>query len=126
LARVADALRQQLEVVFGQCITFKGEKRESSETSLVAGTAEVQRVSGIAAGGLVGTATGGAVVHSSITAREVDGIAAGVKVDKIGPGPKPICQPRKGIDAPSISNGERLAHRRAAAPSREGVRSADV
>jgi hypothetical protein len=85
LVTIADALRQQLETIYGQRLTFKGEQREPSGTPLVIGVAEVKRVSGLAAGVIAGTITAGEV-RGKITAEQVDkdAVAAGVKVDKIG------------------------------------------
>jgi hypothetical protein len=61
LVAIADALRQQLETVYGQRITFKGEQREPSGAPLVVGTAEVKRVSGLAAGVIAVAVTEGEV-----------------------------------------------------------------
>lgn len=85
LIAIADALRQQLETIYGQRITFRGEQREPSGTPLVIGTAEVKRVAGLAAGVIAGAITAGEV-RGSIKAEQVDngGVAAGVKVHKIG------------------------------------------
>jgi hypothetical protein len=85
LVSVVDALRQQLETVYGQRITFRGEQREPSGTPLVVGTAELKRIAGLAAGVIGGTVTEGEV-RGKVTAEEVvsGGVAAGVKLDKIG------------------------------------------
>jgi hypothetical protein len=85
LVAIADTLRQQLETIYGQRLTFKGEQREPSGTPLVIGTAEVKRVAGLAAGVIAGTITAGEV-RGSLKAEQVDsgGVAAGVKIDKIG------------------------------------------
>ena len=50
LVAKADALRRELEAVFGQRITFKGEPREPSGTPVVVGTAEVEQLAGDVAG----------------------------------------------------------------------------
>jgi hypothetical protein len=114
LISTTDALRQQLEGIYGQRITFKGEReRPPSGTPLVVGEAEVRRLTGLAGGVIAGTVTegevrgkikveqvesagvGGGVIVDSVTggkiqgkmnAEQVDrgGTAAGVKVDKIG------------------------------------------
>lgn len=85
LIAIADALRQQLETIYGQRLTFKGEQRQPSGTPLVIGTAEVKSVAGLAAGVIAGAITVGEI-RGSLKADMVEsgGIAAGVKVDKVG------------------------------------------
>ena len=85
LVDIADILRQQLETIYGQRLTFTGEPRQPSGTPLVIGTAEVKSVAGLAAGVIAGTITVGEI-RGSIKAERVEsgGTAAAVKVDKIG------------------------------------------
>jgi hypothetical protein len=87
LVMKADALRRQLEMVFGQRITFKGESREPTGTPVVFGKADVEELAGEAAGVVAGTITLGEI-RGEVTVKRVEagGKAYGVKVDRIGPG----------------------------------------
>ena len=84
LFAAADGLRRALEAIYGQRITFKGEKRESSGPTVI-GRADVETVAGDAAairarlvksGRLEGTATAKRV--------ETGGKLTGVEIDSLG------------------------------------------
>jgi hypothetical protein len=85
LIAAVETLRQQLEIVFGQRITLKGEKRERSGVPVVVGSADVRRVKGIAAGILASNVTEGEL-RGTFRAEEVEsgGVGSGVKVDNLG------------------------------------------
>ena len=81
----ADMLRRQLEAIYGQRITFRGEPRASSGTPVVVGTADLETIAGQAAGVIAGTIASG-TIHGELRAKRVEpgAQAAGVKVDRIG------------------------------------------
>jgi hypothetical protein len=85
LTAKADALRRQLEAVFGQRITFQGERRPPSGTPIVVGIAEVNTIAGEAAG-LVAVTIAGGEVRGELKSDKVEagGKAYGLKVDRIG------------------------------------------
>jgi len=84
LVAKADALRRQLEAVFGQRITFKGETRPASGTPVVVGIADVRTIAGEAAGLVAGTIERGEV-RGELKADKVEagGKGYGLKVDRI-------------------------------------------
>jgi hypothetical protein len=79
-----DALRQMLEAVYQQRITFKGEKRPPSGPT-VEGKVDVEKVEGLVAAVRAGTITAGKV-SGEAKAKEVapGGTLTGVEVEKIG------------------------------------------
>jgi hypothetical protein len=85
LAAKADVLRRQLETVFSQRITFKGEPRPPSGTPVVVGIADVKTIAGEAAGLVAGTIVSGEI-RGELRADKVEagGKAYGLKVDRIG------------------------------------------
>jgi hypothetical protein len=84
LARV-DALRKALEIVIGQRLTFRREKRPEAEGPIVRGRINVDEVLGYVAGVVAGSITSG-TVDGEVQAKKVDekGRAIGVQVDQIG------------------------------------------
>jgi hypothetical protein len=84
LASAVDGLRQALEVVYGQRITFKGERREPSGPA-VFGRAEVERVEGDVAGVRARLIRSGRVTGEA-HAKDVPagGKLSGVDVDTVG------------------------------------------
>jgi hypothetical protein len=80
LAKV-DALRQMLEAVYQQRITFKGEHRPAGPT--VEGRIDVEQVAGYVAG-VRARAIAGGKVSGEVKAKTVEGEAAGVDADRIG------------------------------------------
>jgi len=86
LLQTADALRQAMEAVYGQRITFCGEPRPPSGP-LVVGEANVNDVLGYVAGLRARKIIGGSVT-GRVTAKRVDrgGQAIGLDVGTIGPG----------------------------------------
>ena len=85
LLGTADALRQAMEAVYGQRITFAGEPRPPSGPG-VAGEANVDDVLGYVAGLRARRIIGGSVT-GRVTAKRVGpgGQAIGLEVDTIGP-----------------------------------------
>lgn len=85
LLGTADALRQAMEAVYGQRITFAGEPRPPSGPG-VAGEANVDDVLGYVAGLRARKIIGGSVT-GRVTAKRVGpgGQAIGLEVDTIGP-----------------------------------------
>jgi hypothetical protein len=85
LLESADAVRGLLEAVYGQRITFRGERRASSGP-VVEGEIDVDVVAGYAAAVRARAITGGATVRASVRANEVAEGAevVGVDVDRIG------------------------------------------
>jgi hypothetical protein len=85
LVAKTDTLRRQLEAVFGQRITFKGEPRPASGTPVVVGIADVKTIAGKAAGLVAGTIERGEV-RGELKADKVEagGEVYGLKVDRIG------------------------------------------
>ena len=73
VVKAANALRDELEGVFGQRFTFNGENRPASGTPLVIGEAEIKELEGRAAG----------VIADNIRAGEVRGRLV---ADHVGPG----------------------------------------
>lgn len=88
LLQTADALRQAMEAVYGQRITFAGEPRQPSGP-LVAGEANVDEVLGYVAGLRARRIIGG-----SVTGR--------VTAKRVGPGGQAV-----GLDAGTIGAGDR-------------------
>lgn len=84
LLEAVDALRQVMEAVYQQRLTFKGEQRSASGP-VVIGTIDVERVAGTAAAVEAKLISSGRVVGTS-KARDVEeaGTIHGVKADKIG------------------------------------------
>jgi hypothetical protein len=84
LTRV-DALRKALEIVIGQRLTFRGEKRPEAEGPIVRGRINVDEVLGYVVGVAAGSITSGAV-EGEVRAKKVDekGSAFGVRADQIG------------------------------------------
>ncbi|MFJ6673777.1 hypothetical protein ACIQMJ_21940 [Actinosynnema sp. NPDC091369] len=85
LLESADAVRRLLEAVYGQRITFRGERRAASGP-VVEGEIDVDVVAGYAAAVRARAITGGATVRASVRANEVaEGAEViGVDVDRIG------------------------------------------
>jgi hypothetical protein len=83
-----DALRQLLEVVYQQRITFKGEKGRGPSGPVVEGEIDVDEVEGYAAASRAKNITGGRV-YGKATAKNVKpgGILVGTDVGNVGPGP---------------------------------------
>jgi len=79
----ADALRRLLEVIYGQQITFRGEKRPHSGP-IVIGDIDVERVAGEAAA-VRAKAIEGGEIRGSATAKTVEpgGKLSGVEADRI-------------------------------------------
>lgn len=84
LLEAVDALRQVMEAVYQQRLTFKGEQRSPSGP-VVIGTIDVESVAGTAAAVEAKSISSGRVVGMS-KARDVEetGTVYGVKADKIG------------------------------------------
>ena len=79
-----DALRQAMEAVYQQRLTFRGEQRLPSGP-VVQGTIEVKSVAGLAAAVEARLITSGKVAGTIKTEKvETGGSAFGVKADKIG------------------------------------------
>ena len=88
LLQTADALRQAMEAVYGQRITFRGEEESRPPSGpLVVGEANVDDVLGYVAGLRARKIIGGSVT-GQVTAKRVDhgGQAIGLDVGMIGPG----------------------------------------
>jgi hypothetical protein len=85
LVATVDALRQAIEAVWQQRITFRGEAREPSGP-VVRGTIDVAEVAGRAAAVRAGRISGDATVEGRVTADRIErgGSAYGVEADKIG------------------------------------------
>jgi hypothetical protein len=85
LVATVDALRQAIEAVWGQRITFKGERREPSGP-VVRGAIDVDSVAGNAAAVRAGRIGGGATVEGTVRAGRVErgGTVTGVEADTIG------------------------------------------
>ncbi|MFI9007540.1 hypothetical protein ACIGNX_09955 [Actinosynnema sp. NPDC053489] len=85
LLESADAVRRLLEAVYGQRITFRGERRETSGP-VVEGEIDVESVAGYAAAVRARAVTGGATVRAAVRVTEVGENAEviGVDVDRIG------------------------------------------
>lgn len=84
LLRRVDALRQLLEAVYQQRLTFKGEQRPPSGP-VVKGEIDVEEVAGYAAAVRAGMITNGEVSgHLKVKRVGPGGQAIGVDVDKIG------------------------------------------
>jgi len=84
LLRKIDALRQLLEAVYQQHLTFKGEQRPPSGP-LVKGQINVDEIAGYASAVHAGVITSGEVSgHLTVKRIEEGGQAFGVDVDKIG------------------------------------------
>nr|WP_052478812.1 hypothetical protein [Kibdelosporangium sp. MJ126-NF4]CEL20764.1 hypothetical protein [Kibdelosporangium sp. MJ126-NF4]CTQ89677.1 hypothetical protein [Kibdelosporangium sp. MJ126-NF4] len=83
LLETADAVRQILEAVYGQRITFRGEQRPASGP-LAEGRVDVGTVSGYVAGVRAKTATG--TVRGMVNVNEVTsgGEVVGVDIDHLG------------------------------------------
>jgi hypothetical protein len=86
LVRAAEALRAVLEEIYGERLTFQGERdREPSGTPLVRGTAEAEVVKGLLAGVVAGTVRSGEVTGASKAGTvESTGVSAGVVLDELG------------------------------------------
>jgi hypothetical protein len=85
LVATVDALRQAIEAVWRQRITFKGERRESSGP-MVRGTIDVEAIAGRAAAVRAGRISGDATVEGTVTADRIErgATAYGVEADTIG------------------------------------------
>lgn len=83
LLETTDALRQLLEAVYRQRITFRGERREPSGP-VVDGTVDVATVAGYVAGVRARVVSGGAHIRGAVRADDVTGTAVGVDLDRIG------------------------------------------
>jgi hypothetical protein len=84
LLETIDALRQVMEAVFQQPLTFRGEKRSASGP-VVEGTIDAEIIAGKAAAVEANLISSGRVVGTSTTKRvEEKGTLYGVKADKIG------------------------------------------
>lgn len=85
LVATVDALRQAIEAVWGQRITFRGERREPSGP-VVRGAIDVDSVAGNAAAVRAGRIGGGATVEGTVRAGRVErgGAVTGVEADTIG------------------------------------------
>jgi hypothetical protein len=81
LLETADAVRQALEAVYGQRITFRGEQRPSSGP-VVEGRVNVTTVAGYVAGVRARTASG--VMRGDISADEVTSTGQAIGVDLTG------------------------------------------
>jgi hypothetical protein len=81
-----EALRQLLELVYSQRITFKGEQREASQP-LVRGSIDVNEVVGYAAAVRVRLVTGGTVIgHATVERVSEGGRLVATEVDTIKTG----------------------------------------
>jgi len=87
LVATVDALRQAIEAVWGQRITFRGERREPSGP-VVRGVIDVDSVAGNAAAVRAGRIVGDATVEGTVRAGRVErgGAVTGVEADTIGAG----------------------------------------
>lgn len=85
LLRTADTLRQMLEAIYGQRITFRGEQRSVSGP-VVKGTIDVRVVAGSAAAIRARTVTGSSSLRGEVHADEVKagGKVRGVDIDDVG------------------------------------------
>lgn len=85
LLKTADALRQALEAIYGQRITFRGEKRSVSGP-MVKGTIDVRVVAGSAAAIRARAVTGSSSLRGEVHADEVKagGEIRGVDIDEVG------------------------------------------
>jgi hypothetical protein len=81
LLKKVDALRQLIEAVYQQRLTFKGEQRGLGPT--VEGNIDVKRVVGYSAAVRAGQVRSG-VVTGNAKADQVDGTLVGVDIDTIG------------------------------------------
>lgn len=85
LLEKVDALRNLLEIIYQQHITFKGENRPVSGAPVVVGRVDVKEIAGRATGVEAEVVTGGNVKGEVKADRiERDGNATGVKVGTIG------------------------------------------
>lgn len=85
LLEKVDALRNLLEIIYQQHITFKGENRPASGAPVVVGRVDVKEIAGQSTGVEAEAVTGGHVKGEIIADRiERDGNATGVKVGTIG------------------------------------------
>ena len=83
LLEATDALRQLLEGIYRQRITFRGERRPASGPA-AAGTIDVDTVAGYVAGVRARIVAGNARLRGEVRAGEVTGTAIGVDIDRIG------------------------------------------
>jgi hypothetical protein len=84
LLETADAVRQILEAVYGQRITFQGEQRPESGP-MVEGRIDVTTVAGYAAAVRARTLTGGTVTGTAVVGEvTATGQVVGVDIDRIG------------------------------------------
>jgi hypothetical protein len=85
LLKIVDALRQTLEGIYQQRLTFQGEQRPASGP-VVEGRVDVDRVLGRASGVVADVISGGAQVHGEAAAGTVEpgGDLAGVRANRIG------------------------------------------
>ncbi len=85
LLEKADAVRQMLEVVYGQRITFRGERRPASGP-LVEGEVEVATVAGRVAAVRAKQVTGPSTIRGVVRVDDVtdSGEVVGVDIDRIG------------------------------------------
>jgi hypothetical protein len=83
LLETIDALRSALEAVYGQSITFRGERRETSG-SIVAGQVKADQVLGYVAGLRARRILGGSVFGRAVVGEvAAGGEAIGVDLDEI-------------------------------------------
>lgn len=85
LVATVDTLRQAIEAVWRQRITFKGERREPSGP-VVRGAIDVEAIAGRAAAVRAGRISGDATVEGTVTADRIErgATAYGVEADTIG------------------------------------------
>jgi len=87
LLKATDELRSQLEAVYGQRITFKGEPRERSGVPVIVGNVEAREIAGHASGVSAGSIASGSVVGGVKAETIAAGATAeGVRVDVVGGG----------------------------------------
>lgn len=86
LLQRVDAVRQILEAIYGQAISFRGERRAASGVPVIEGEADLDEVAGYAAAVRARTVTSG-TIRGSIAAKVVKegGEAVGVDIDRLGP-----------------------------------------
>ena len=86
LLEQVDAVRQILEAIYGQAITFQGERRAHSGRPVIAGEADVDDVAWYAAAVRARSVTGGTIRgHLRGTVVREGGEAIGVDLDHVGP-----------------------------------------
>jgi hypothetical protein len=84
--QTVDELRKALEAIYGQRLTFKGEREHESTGTVISGELRAALVKGLAIAADVGNVRGGATVTGGIGVDTVDtdGTAIGVRAKDIG------------------------------------------